>query len=188
MPEELKKQILPLLMGIFPDELKYTDSKSEGEKFTYKSAHFTWYNRFAKGVSYILGISKNSLSYVRFRERMSLPTLSLPLSKKLTKEILTHFCVNRSDHRTSRSTSKNTICLIKTFKLCSSGLLERYYFFFEDFIVTLIAKCLVEGCSSRRVRNNVPGSYGSACQRKTRGLSFHWIHSKLQCHYSYTQR
>ena len=56
MPEELKKQILPLLMGIFPGELKHTDSKSEGEKFTYKSVHFTWYNRFAKGVSLFLQI------------------------------------------------------------------------------------------------------------------------------------
>lgn len=51
MPEELKEQILPLLMSIFPDELKYTDSKKLGEQFTYESVHFTWYNRFAKGVS-----------------------------------------------------------------------------------------------------------------------------------------
>ncbi len=53
MPEELKKQILPLLMGIFPDQLKHTDSKSVGEQFSYQSVHFTWYNRFAKGVSLI---------------------------------------------------------------------------------------------------------------------------------------
>lgn len=51
MPEELKEQILPLLMQIFPDEVRNTDSKIAGEKFTYKSVHFTWYNRFSKGVS-----------------------------------------------------------------------------------------------------------------------------------------
>lgn len=46
LPSHLRSKLMVALKLVFPDLIKYTDSKELEEKFTYPGLHFSWYNKY----------------------------------------------------------------------------------------------------------------------------------------------
>jgi hypothetical protein len=62
MPNELKPCLLDSISLIYPNLLKHTDSKAEGNTDAFFHAiHFDWYNRYTTGVSPIFISMRSSL-------------------------------------------------------------------------------------------------------------------------------
>jgi hypothetical protein len=44
LPSHLRLKLMAVLKLAFPDFIKHTNSKAQGDKFVYPSLHFSWYN------------------------------------------------------------------------------------------------------------------------------------------------
>jgi hypothetical protein len=54
LPLHLRENLMSVLKLGFPDVIKPVESKSQGEKFSYPSLHFSWYNKYCFQVSRFL--------------------------------------------------------------------------------------------------------------------------------------
>ncbi len=46
MPIHLHSSLMNMLKLSFPDYVKETNSRSQGETFSYSTLHFSWYNKY----------------------------------------------------------------------------------------------------------------------------------------------
>jgi hypothetical protein len=51
MPLHLRENLMSTLKLGFPNLIKPVESKGQGEKFSYPSLHFSWYNKYCVQVS-----------------------------------------------------------------------------------------------------------------------------------------
>src|SRR5882757_6113560 len=61
MPGHLRENLMTVLKLTFPDFIKPAESKGQGEKYSYPSLHFSWYNKYCFQVSKFLRVSWRSL-------------------------------------------------------------------------------------------------------------------------------
>jgi hypothetical protein len=75
MPSHLRSKLMVALKLVFPDLIKYMDSKELGEKFTYPGLHFFWYNKYCLQVCNFRGIAlilTKNLQHTNVENRLEL--------------------------------------------------------------------------------------------------------------------
>jgi hypothetical protein len=65
MPVHLRENLMSVLKLTFPDFIKPVESKGQGEKFSYPSLHFSWYNKYCFQVSKFLKACSLLTQWVR---------------------------------------------------------------------------------------------------------------------------